>query len=110
MLDQREKDQLQLALKEKEIELEHKLNTLIALNEKLQVFNDLQKDVAENQQNFRTSENSREELQVKITQIAVEVKEDTELKEKYQTSLLEEIQSLKDEIMALKQQMSDERQ
>lgn len=48
MLDQREKDQLQLALKEKEIELEHKLNTLIALNEKLQVFNDLQKDVAEN--------------------------------------------------------------
>jgi len=48
MLDQREKDQLQIALKEKEIELEHKLNTLIALNEKLQVFNDLQKDVAEN--------------------------------------------------------------
>ena len=35
MLDQREKDQLQLSLKEKEIELEHKLNTLIALNEKL---------------------------------------------------------------------------
>ena len=35
MLDQREKDVLQLSLKEKEIELEHKLNTLIALNEKL---------------------------------------------------------------------------
>ena len=48
MLDQREKSEIQLSLKEKEIELEHKLNTLIALNEKLQVFNDLQKDVAEN--------------------------------------------------------------
>ena len=35
MLDQREYGQLQLALKEREIELEHKLNTLIALNEKL---------------------------------------------------------------------------
>ena len=63
MLDQREKDQLQLALKEKEIELEHKLNTLIALNEKLQVFNDLQKDVAENVQFVRDSEDAREELQ-----------------------------------------------
>ena len=48
MLDQRPDADLQIALKEKEIELEHKLNTLIALNEKLQVFNDLQKDVAEN--------------------------------------------------------------
>ena len=41
LLDQRDHAQLQLALKEKEIELEHKLNTLIALNEKLQVMNDL---------------------------------------------------------------------
>ena len=49
-----------MALKEKEIELEHKLNTLIALNEKLQVFNDLQKDVAENQQMMRESEDARE--------------------------------------------------
>ena len=46
MLDQSDKDQIQLLLKEKEIELEHKLNTLIALNEKLNVFNDLKNDVA----------------------------------------------------------------
>ena len=70
MLDQREKDQLQLALKERDIELEHKLNTLIALNEKLQVFNDLQRDVAENQQFVRDSEAAREELQDEITAIA----------------------------------------
>ena len=83
MLDQREKDQLQLALREKEIELEHKLNTLIALNEKLQVFNDLQKDVAENQQMVRDSEAAREDLQQQLVKISVQVREDTELKEKY---------------------------
>jgi len=48
LLEQGDASALQLLLKEKEIELEHKLNTLIALNEKLQVFNDLKKDVAEN--------------------------------------------------------------
>jgi len=41
MLNQSDNTHLQLLLKEKENELEHKLNTLIALNEKLQVFNDL---------------------------------------------------------------------
>lgn len=41
LLDQRDKADLQLTLKQKEIELEHKLNTLIALNVKLQVFDDL---------------------------------------------------------------------
>ena len=77
MLDQREKDQLQLALKDREIELEHKLNTLIALNEKLAVFNDLQRDVAENQAFVRESEDHREQLQAKLTQTAQQVKEDT---------------------------------
>ena len=91
MLDQRGKDDLQLALKEKEIELEHKLNTLIALNEKLQVYNDLQKDVAENQQFVRESEAAREELQVQIVQISQKVKEDTELKEQLHNSLIKEI-------------------
>ena len=59
MLSQMSRDELQIALKEKEIELEHKLNTLIALNEKLQVFNDLQKDVAEGQQRLKESEEAR---------------------------------------------------
>ena len=43
----------------------------------------MQKDVAENQQFVRDSEAAREELQAKIVQIAQQVKEDTELKEKY---------------------------
>lgn len=49
-------------LKEKEIELEHKLNTLIALNEKLTVFNDLKADVSQNKAIFRESEGARERL------------------------------------------------
>ena len=48
MLEQGSISELQLSLKQKEQELEHKLNTLIALNEKLQVFNDLKNDVVEN--------------------------------------------------------------
>ena len=83
------------------MELEHKLNTLIALNEKLQVLNDLQKDVAENQQMMRDSEAAREELQQKLLQIAQQVREDTEMKEKYQTSLNQDIVQLKNDIQML---------
>ena len=43
-------------------------------------------------------------------QISQQVKEDTELKEKYQNSLIEEIQQLKNEIQRLKQDMSNQRQ
>lgn len=84
MLEQGETTRLQLLLKDKEIELEHKLNTLIALNEKLQVFNDLKKDVSENQNCFRTSEDVREQLQITITTTATKLNEDTEMKEKFQ--------------------------
>ena len=70
MLEQADVSRLQLLLKERETELEHKLNTLIALNEKLQVFNDLKKDVAENQNFVRQSENAREKLQITITTTA----------------------------------------
>ena len=58
----------------------------------------MQRDVAENQKLFKDSESIREELQVKITQIGEQVKEDTEMKEKYQSSLLNEIEQLKAEI------------
>ena len=47
MLEQKSNDELQIALKEKDVELQHTLNTLIALNEKLEVFNDLKQDKKE---------------------------------------------------------------
>ena len=48
MLEQGDIARLQILLKERDIELEHKMNTLVALNDKLSVFKDLKKDVEEN--------------------------------------------------------------
>jgi len=62
MLEQADIAGLQLLLKERDIEVEHKLNTLVALNDKLQVFNDLKKDVEENKAFVRESETAREKL------------------------------------------------
>ena len=87
MLEQGSNAELQLLLKKKEQELEHKLNTLIALNEKLQVFNDLKKDLAENKNVAHQHENAREKLQTTIIQTSTKLKEDTEMKEKFQESL-----------------------
>ena len=56
LLEQKQVAELQLLCKEKDVEAEHKLNTLIALNEKLEVFNDLKKDVTENKEFVRQSE------------------------------------------------------
>ena len=78
--------------------MEHKLNTLIALNEKLQVFNDLKNDVAENKSFVREHESARETLQVVITNTATSLKEDTEMKEKFQESLQSKISELMEEI------------
>ena len=50
---------------------------------------------------MRDSEAAREQLQVKITEIAEQVKQDTIMKEKYQNSLLKEISDLKAEIQDL---------
>lgn len=60
---------------------------MIALNEKLEVFNDLKKDVAENQKLVRESEQKREQLQAQLDENARRIKEDTETKQKYQENL-----------------------
>ena len=62
MLEQGTKDELQLKLKAKEQELEHTLNTLIQLNDKLALQNDLEKDLSENKHFVRESEAAREKL------------------------------------------------
>ena len=56
MLDQRAYDQIQLSLKEKEIELEHKMNMLASVNAKLSSYTDLKNDVAQHSRNFQDSE------------------------------------------------------
>ena len=98
LLEQKETAELQLLCKEKDVEAEHKLNTLIALNEKLEVFNDLKKDVAENQKLVRESEAKREELQAKLDENAKRIKEDTETKQKYQENLTSTIKQQQDQM------------
>ena len=71
---------------------------MIALNEKLQVFNDLKKDVAENQKFVRESDEARTQLQITITKTADRLKEDTETKKQFQESLQSRIQELMEEI------------
>ena len=83
MLEQGSVSDLQLLLKQKDQEIEHMRNTLIALNEKLQVFNDFKKDAAENKSFVRESEGAREKLQVIITTTANKLNENTEMKEKF---------------------------
>lgn len=91
-------DTLQLLLKEKEIELEDKSNTLVGVGHKLRVFEDLQRDVEENKAMIRESTEIRQELQHKFEITANKVKEDTKMKKDYQDSLLEEIKQLKADI------------
>ena len=98
LLEQKQVAELQLLCKEKDVEAEHKLNTLIALNEKLEVFNDLKKDVTENKEFVRQSEEARRGLQVQINVTAEKLAEDTNIKQKYQESLSANIKSLQEEI------------
>ena len=61
---------------------------LVSANDKLTNFNDMQEDIARHKEMVNESEDAREELQVNIVQISKQIQEDTDLKEKYQTSLL----------------------
>ena len=94
LLEQKNYAELQMALKEKDIELQHTLNTLIALNEKLEVFNDLKKDKSEHMTIINDSEGNRTKLQYTITTTAVKVKENAERNEEYQNKLVNEINQL----------------
>ena len=78
MLEQKNNDDLQFALKEKDVELQHTLNMLIGLNEKLEVFNDLKQDKAQHLAMIKEIENQRENLRVTITTTAKSVEVDRE--------------------------------
>ena len=104
MLDQRAYDQIQLTLKERDIELEHRNNMLASVNAKLGSYTDLQNDVQLKTQMMRESEDAREGLQETIVNISKQVKEDTDLKEKLYQSLVEEIAAQKAEMESMKRQ------
>ena len=101
LLEQKDYAALQLELKEKDIELQHTLNTLIALNEKLEVFNDLKKDKSEHMTIINDSENNRKKLQVTITTTAEKVNVDRSKHEQYEQKLVNEINQLQQDIQEL---------
>mmetsp|Transcript_18165 Transcript_18165/g.13216 ORF Transcript_18165/g.13216 Transcript_18165/m.13216 type:complete len:129 (+) Transcript_18165:93-479(+) len=89
-------------LNERDVENEHLKTTVIALNEKIEVMNDLKEDVSNHKSMLKQSEEKRVELQIHIEKTAVVIKQDTQEHNSYQSELIEENESLKKEIMALK--------
>lgn len=80
---------------ELETDNEHVKNVLIALNEKLLVFNDFKQDVANHKQFLKESENRRETLQMDIRTISTKVITDTQEHTSYESQLVNENKSLK---------------
>lgn len=72
------------------IDNEHLRNTLIGLNEKLTVFNDLKNDLEQHQSMFEDSEVHREELQVHIKTTSVHIQSDSSQNKSYQDTLISE--------------------
>ena len=98
---------LQFQIGERDVEVERMKTTLFALNEKLTVLEDVEKDITETRQNFKSSEATRGELQAQILSTGEKI---TAYKSEYDQKLakqLSEIDQLKAEIQNLKKQMAD---
>lgn len=80
--------------------------TLFALNEKLQMLNDIRQEAAENRKYFTKSEGTRGELQEYINKVGLKVTEDTKAHDAKHQERIEEIKRLKDEIQRLKSEQS----
>jgi uncharacterized membrane protein len=72
---QSENQQLQFQLGERDVEIERMKITLIALNEKLAVTNDIRLELDQTKEYFSTSELKRGELQVHIDESIERIKE-----------------------------------
>ena len=88
-------------LSEKEVEIEHLKTTVIALNEKVEVVNDLRHDVDGARGDFTVSETKRVELQVHIKETSIKIHEETEEHTKYQDHLISENDNQRSEIKKL---------
>ena len=64
-------------LSEKEVEIEHLKDTVIALNQKVAVLGDMEQDVSSHKKMFAESEGKRKQLQIHITETSVTIKTDT---------------------------------
>ena len=97
-LPQGELSELQLALKNAGVDIEHHKNVVNALDAKLAAFEDLQNDVHQNIKAFKESEGARAKLRIEITTTAEKLKQDTQDKEQFHQTLKENIKNLQDQI------------
>jgi hypothetical protein len=83
--------------------VEHLKNTLIGLNEKLTVFNDLKKDLEQAKHMLRDSESHRDQLQNHIEKTAKIARQQAQENKVYQDTLIAENNNLKIFIQNLEQ-------
>ena len=91
-------------------ENEHDKNMLIAVNVKLQVFNDMKLDVNQQKAMFQNSETERAKLQQEIRNMAQKALADADEHEKQRNQLIEENQNLRDTIQKMKTEKAQTQQ
>ena len=68
--------------------MEHLKTTVIALNEKVEVLNDVRKDLASSQASLADSQGKREELHIHIKTVETKIASDSSNNKKYQDDLI----------------------
>ena len=106
-VDQRD---LVRGLSEKEVEIEHLRTTIVALNEKAEVLEDMRKDVFAQKELLRSSETHRFELQAQLTETARKLDEDTAQHQQYQQRLIADNERLRQELEAARQLLAKREQ
>lgn len=83
---------------ERDVEIERMKTTLLALNEKLTVVNDVKQDIVEHQQYFQESEAQRAKLQNILVDTSNKVQDEAVKNNDKQEELIREIERLQEEL------------
>lgn len=97
---QAENQQLQFDVGERDVEIERMKITLVALNEKLAMVNDISKDGEDHKAYLADSEDKRNNLQAHLQELAQKILQDTEAHELKHDKSLKEIESLRALLLA----------
>lgn len=89
---------MQFATGERDIEIERMKTTLIALNGKLSVMTDIEKEVQDHRGYLVTNETKRTELQVHITELGQKLRVDTDAHDEKHKRNSYDIEALRVEI------------
>ena len=103
---QQKQEELITGINEREVEIEHLKTTMIALDEKVKVMDDIKQDISNTRRDLGESEAKREELQEHIEDTGEKVGVETKKHTTYQEELIAENNDLRQQIQGLKQQMA----